>query len=107
MFENVNWEALGVITAVLAATSVFLGWATKTFWGWRVAMVTAKQEKLIDARLELKFKAFQDKLDNQHEEIKCIQTDIKNAAAANVHMSNAFNSQINKILLTFAGRDHE
>jgi len=95
-----DWEFIGVSLAVVAFFLSCLWWIVQTFWGWRSQAIIAKQEKLVESITKEQLKPIIERLYS-------LEIDMKNSAMANVQMSQSFNSQINKILLTFAGRDSE
>ena len=95
-----DWEFIGVTLGVLAFLLTCLWWLVKLFWGWRTDSIKAKQEKMIETILKEQLKPLILRMSN-------VENDVKNTALANVQMSQTMHSQINKILLTFSGREHD
>lgn len=97
---GIDWEFISVSLVVVTFFLSCLWWLARLFWGWRTEVIIGKQEKLIESITKEQLKPVIERLYS-------LEMDMKNSAMANVQMSQSFNSQINKILLTFAGRDSE
>jgi|TARA_B110000902_G_scaffold198371_1_gene225168 hypothetical protein len=92
---SVNWEAIGVLLTIALAVLASIGWLAKLFWGWKQTAMAVRQEKMVKAILESEF----------GERMNTIEVDVKNSATKNMEMSQAFHSEINKILHLLTERD--
>ena len=95
-----DWEFISVLAGAVAFILGCLWYLARVFWGWRSDSIRSKQEKMVAELLKEQLKPLLLR-------ISTLENDVKNTALANVQMSQTMHSQINKILLTFAGRDHE
>lgn len=93
-----NWEAIGVFVTIGLAALAGLGWIIKLFWGWRHKAILASQEDLVNEILDKQIEKIEQR-------IKTLEVDVKTSASKNVEMSQAFHSEINKILYLFTERE--
>jgi len=95
---EINWEAFGVLLTIALACLAGITLLVKLFWGWRTASVISQQEKMMKAILVVE-------LAGTVSRIKQLELDVKESATKNMEMSQAFHSEISKILYLFTERE--
>lgn len=94
-----DWEFIGVIITISALAFGAVWYVIKQLWIFRAQALASKQKEAVDAAVKELLKPILSR-------VSVLESDVKNTALANVQMSQTFNGQLNKILLTFAGRDN-